>query len=304
MKKKRQHHENTEKILVINNDFYNLDVLGKYLQAEGFDFIIVERWDLSLKRIKNISDVSLIILDCVAFNIQDLEFIKNLKKDENFKCLPIILQTGEVSDTQILEEIQTGILYYLTKPYEKSLLLSIIRSALKQTLQVKEMMAEVKKYKEFPCQVDKSEFRFSTVIEARNLACLIANSFPDPDSAVYGLTELMLNAIEHGNLGITYSEKKQLMLSGNLYDEIQRRSGLNENKNKYVCLSYEETEEYIQVRIKDQGNGFNWQKYLQLSPERACDPNGRGIATAKLSFTSMEYLGNGNEVVCRIKKSP
>lgn len=150
--------------------------------------------------------------------------------------------------------------------------------------------------------MNKAEFRFSTICEAKDLACFVASGCPDPDAALYGLTELMLNAIEHGNLGITYEEKKQLMLSGNLHDEIQRRLGLRENKNKCAYLNYEETEDYIQVHIKDQGNGFDWQKYLYISPERASDPNGRGIATAKLSFASMKYLGKGNEVVCLFKK--
>ncbi|HLD95062.1 MAG TPA: response regulator, partial [Alphaproteobacteria bacterium] len=52
------------------------------------------------------------------------------------------------------------------------------------------------------------------------------------------------------------------------------------------------------IRIKDQGNGFDWKKYLELSPERATDPHGRGIAMAKtLSFSRLEYQGCGNEVV-------
>lgn len=165
-------------------------------------------------------------------------------------------------------------------------------------------MGKVRRHKGSSRLINKSEFKFATISEAKNLAYFIANGFPNPDLAIYGLTELMLNAIEHGNLGITYAEKKQLMLSGNLYDEIQRRLELRENKKKCVYLSYEETEDYIEVHIKDQGNGFDWQRYLYLSSERISDPNGRGIATAKLSFTSMEYLGNGNEVVCKVKKVP
>jgi hypothetical protein len=44
--------------------------------------------------------------------------------------------------------------------------------------------------------------------------------------------------------------------------------------------------------------GFDWQKYLEISPERAYDPNGRGIAMARMiSFDSVEYRGLGNEVV-------
>ena len=42
-------------------------------------------------------------------------------------------------------------------------------------------------------------------------------------------------------------------------------------------------------------------EYLDISPDRATHPNGRGIATTRLmSFNSVEYLGCGNEVICTV----
>jgi hypothetical protein len=149
--------------------------------------------------------------------------------------------------------------------------------------------------------MEQSRFRFQTLEEAKNLAFLIANCFPDPEAVVYGLNEMLINAVEHGNLGITYSEKTQLILEGRLFEEIERRLIQPEHKRKWAYLSFEASEHVIQVRIKDQGNGFDWRQYLEISPERATHPHGRGIATSKLmSFTSLEYIGCGNEVVCTV----
>ena len=54
-----------------------------------------------------------------------------------------------------------------------------------------------------------------------------------------GLVELMINAIEHGNLGITYEEKTDL-LDSNLWSvEVNRRIRLEENKNKYAVVTYQ-----------------------------------------------------------------
>lgn len=39
----------------------------------------------------------------------------------------------------------------------------------------------------------------------------------------------------------------------------------------------------LSFRIRDQGAGFNWQGYLEMSPERAFDTHGRGIAMARTS---------------------
>jgi len=53
----------------------------------------------------------------------------------------------------------------------------------------------------------------------------------------------------------------------------------------------------IEFIIQDQGDGFDWQNYLDISPERAFDSHGRGIAMACMySFDKVEYHGNGNMV--------
>jgi anti-sigma regulatory factor (Ser/Thr protein kinase) len=138
--------------------------------------------------------------------------------------------------------------------------------------------------------------------EARNLAYFIANCFPDPEAAVYGLNELLINAVEHGNLGITYAEKTQLTFEGQMAEEIERRLNLRENAQKWAYLSFNACEKAVKVTIKDQGKGFDWRPYLEISPDRATHPHGRGIATSKLmSFTSIQYLGCGNEVVCAVR---
>jgi hypothetical protein len=54
------------------------------------------------------------------------------------------------------------------------------------------------------------------------------------------------------------------------------------------------------VVVEDQGDGFDWIPYLELAPERAFAPNGRGIAISRqLCFLDMTYMGKGNVVEVR-----
>ncbi len=148
----------------------------------------------------------------------------------------------------------------------------------------------------------EARFDFQTLEEAVNLANLIANCYPEPEKVMFGMHELLVNAVEHGNLGISYAEKAALLLHGGWKEEIERRLGLPENKNKFASLDLKATEEAIVVHIKDDGKGFDWHKYLEVSPDRATDPHGRGIAASRMmSFDSVEYLGAGNEVRCTVK---
>ena len=154
------------------------------------------------------------------------------------------------------------------------------------------MKEQVRRQRRMLGLMEESIFRFRTLEDAKTLAFYIANCFPEPEKVVFGLNELLINAVEHGNLGITYAEKTKLVLSGTWVQEVERRLAAPEYKDKNGRLTFKATKEEIAVTIKDQGQGFDWSNYVELSPARATDPHGRGIAASRLmSFDSMEYLG-------------
>ncbi len=142
-----------------------------------------------------------------------------------------------------------------------------------------------------------ASFAFQTLEAARDLAILLANACPDPQRVVVGLTELLLNAVEHGNLGITYREKGELCEEERWEQEVASRLAHPLNADKEVQVRFTRGPEEIRLVIRDQGDGFDWQAFLEMDPARANDSHGRGIAMARLlSFDSLEYRGCGNEV--------
>ena len=122
----------------------------------------------------------------------------------------------------------------------------------------------------------QARFNFRTLEEASNLAYRLAACFPEPQKAAFGLNELMRNAVEHGNLGIGYDEKANLLRSGGWQEEVNRRANLLENQDKFASLTFETTEEAVVIRIKDRGRGFDWQRYMDFSLERATAPHFQG----------------------------
>ncbi len=68
--------------------------------------------------------------------------------------------------------------------------------------------------------------------------------------------------------------------------------------SRVVTAHFARHSDRLTLHIADQGNGFEWRKYLDFDPERAFDTHGRGIAMAnKVSFDQIEYCGNGNRVL-------
>jgi Histidine kinase-like ATPase domain len=149
----------------------------------------------------------------------------------------------------------------------------------------------------------ETAYEIRTLAEAKELAARLAEAHPDPERVVIGLTELLVNAVEHGNLGITYREKADLLEGGDLQAEIERRLALPELAGRRVKVTLRCDADTVATRIEDCGEGFDWRPYLDYDPERALDPNGHGIAIARgMSFDDVTYHGRGNVVVALVRR--
>lgn len=290
------------KILAVDDEEFNLDIMEYHLAGAGYEVVRAEDGIAALQKLEENADIELIVLDRMMPNLGGMEFLKRIKADSRFRDIPVVMQTAAAATDQVVQGIEAGVYYYLTKPYESAMLISIVVAALRESITKKNLREKVCIYSRILGLLEEARFHFQTLDEAVNLAHYIANCFPEPEKVVFGLHELLVNAVEHGNLGISYAEKTALLRNGDWHAEIKRRLVFPENKKKMGSLSLEVTKEAIVVHIKDDGEGFDWHEYLEFSPDRATDPHGRGIAASRaLSFNSVEYLGAGNEVRCIVK---
>ena len=235
-------------------------------------------------------------------NMDGMQFMEKFKADTSISDIPVIMQTGAAQKNQVAEGIKAGVYYYLTKPYDQDLMLSIVRSAVSSYDEINSIRHELVDYKSRLNMVKECYFEVTTFDDINYLVTFLANFYPDPDRVVLGITELLRNAVEHGNLGITYEEKSELVLNNTLEHEIHKRQDIPENKGKKVLLHYIRDETQITLYIKDEGEGFDWRSYLDIDPDRATHNHGRGIALARmLSFDELEYKGSGNELMCAVR---
>ena len=139
--------------------------------------------------------------------------------------------------------------------------------------------------------------RFRDLDEAKEIGTLLSVLYPQPQSALLGLMELLINAIEHGNLSIGYELKHQLLTSGRWLSEIKRRLALPENRDKYVEIFFKNSPTDIQITITDAGNGFDSLFYQNRIMSEIETLNGRGLILARtLAFDDMIHNSAGNAV--------
>lgn len=289
------------KVLAVDDEVFNLDILELDLTEAGFDVLRAEDGVVAFEILNKHDDIDVVVLDRMMPRMDGMEVLRKLKADPKYRDVPVIMQTAAAQSKQVEEGIQAGAYYYLSKPYDEQLLIGIVRAALHESRNFAMMREEMRKHKNVLGLIEQAQFRFRTLEEAKNVAYYIASCCPDPVATVFGLSELMINAVEHGNLGITYAQKTQLVLEGQWEAEVRKRLELPENKDKYATLCYENNHQTIVISIRDSGQGFAWKDYIDFNPLRMTDPHGRGIAMSRnMSFSHLEYHDEGRKAVCAI----
>lgn len=110
-----------------------------------------------------------------------------------------------------------------------------------------------------------------------------------------GLSELITNAVEHGNLELSYDEKTKFLQDGTYYEEIARRADIDPYKDRRVVITYCIDRDKLKFVIKDDGRGFDWRNLP--SPESILSEcHGRGITIIRHYFDEICFNEIGNEV--------
>jgi len=293
-------------ILVVDDEPLNLDIIEEFLTGKGQPYTVetandgVEAME-KLEADPNKFDV--VLLDRMMPRMSGMEVLAKMSAHSELKHIPVILQTAKVSKEDILEGLKAGAYYYLTKPFTSDILHSVVKTAVKDRGYNKALLASLNVTRSSVKLLKNAHFEFRNLDDVRAVSSLIACACADPEKIAMGLSELMINAIEHGNLGIGYEEKSELRKQDLWESEVSKRLELPENIDSFASIDVLNNAENVEFTITDQGEGFDWAEFMDFDTTRVMDNHGRGIAMAnKLYFSKLEYQGKGNIVTVMVEK--
>jgi len=278
-------------------------ILEEYLISADYDVTTAVNGQIALDKLNETgAHYDVVLLDRMMPVLDGMSVLKIMKQDARLAKIPVIFQTAMVDKNYILEGFKAGAFYYLTKPFTEEELTSVVHDAITDHQHYQHLSTQAEKGLKVFQMMSDANFVFKTIDEGELIATYLSNVFPQFQKMARGLYELIINAVEHGNLEISYAGKSQLLKQGKLHEEIERRLEDEQFRSRRVKLSYHMLGEELRVTIIDEGHGFNWQEYMDINPERMVDSHGRGIALANLfSFDRLEYQGNGNTVTAVVK---
>jgi prepilin-type N-terminal cleavage/methylation domain-containing protein len=117
------------------------------------------------------------------------------------------------------------------------------------------------------------------------------------------LIELLMNAIEHGNCGISYAEKTRWLESGHEMPDLIEKKCLDlAIHERVVHFEYSIHSDFSKFRIADEGDGFNWRALKDPATEpHIMDLHGRGIRMSQVLSQKLTFSEKGNELTFEIR---
>ncbi|PQA89387.1 ATP-binding protein [Hyphococcus luteus] len=236
---------------------------------------------------------AVLVVDLLGFSGDGLEELAESVAGH----VPTVLICEAAQEPHLPEILLDAAFFVIHAPSSKGTVKCIIEAARKKAAQTRAAGAHYLKLLETLKTAETGKFVFRTIQEAETLARFLAYAFPDRAAAAKGLTELMRNAVEHGNLEIGFKEKARLIEDGMLEAEIDRRLADDAYQGRAAEAVLAKKPEGVYVVITDKGPGFAWSDFTKFSPDRAAYKNGRGIQLARLTcFDKLAYNEAGNQV--------
>ena len=286
-------------ILIVDDEPFDLSVLEQMLDDANYRFVKATSGRETRQLITaQTRHLAAILIDWVLPDTDGLELLAWLKARPELGDVEVIVHSVAFHPKHVEKAVDCGAYYYLTKPFQELQLEAIVRAAI-SSFELKQRLKEKVQATEDAFRLlEQGRFRFRSIEEAELISVHIASACGTPESSV-GLRALLVNAVEHGNLEISYEEKGNLLADRRLEAERRRRLELPKYRDRFVEVSLQRFPGQMEVTIKDSGHGFDFEHFMTIDEDRLFDAHGRGVLVASTCL-ELEYIHPGNHVRVRL----
>ena len=120
------------KIFIIEDETSIIQLVQHNLETEGFVVSSSTNGNDGLKELKKF-EPNLLLLDWMLPDLSGIDVCKSLRRDKNFKNLPIIMLTAKGEEEDKVKGLESGVDDYITKPFGFNELMARIKALLRRS---------------------------------------------------------------------------------------------------------------------------------------------------------------------------
>ena len=105
------------KVLIVDDDQDLLDMIGLFIEIEGYQTELVTSGESALEAIRN-APPDLMILDLVMPGLGGFDVLSRMRKEFPQLNLPVIMVTAQEERSAHVQALQNGVVDYIQKPVD------------------------------------------------------------------------------------------------------------------------------------------------------------------------------------------
>lgn len=119
-------------VLVVDDFATMRRIIKGALKTIGFNNIFeAEDGNGALNVLKK-ENIGLVMSDWIMPNMNGLELLKAIRKNEKFKDIPFIMVTAEGQKKNVMDALESGVNSYIVKPFTPQVLLGKLKKVFKE----------------------------------------------------------------------------------------------------------------------------------------------------------------------------
>lgn len=287
--------ENETRILIVEDEEVNLRLMEGMLSHLGHRLILARNGKQALKKFYKLKP-DIVILDILMPRISGIEVLQEIRNKDTGTI--VIMVTASNKEEHAIESLRLGANNYLKKPVNYDDLVPLIHkynSAIQKKSTERQILSRMLR-KKMIMEIENDLQLIAKV--AQYLANETASIFNEDEivSVNIAMLELLVNAFEHGNLGINYAEKSKAIKERRLDRLYQERLSNPPYNKRMIKIEFTLEKDFCEWTIEDEGEGFDANILEKIKDDMRDHEHGRGIFISKLHLDEMEYLDGGRTV--------
>jgi FixJ family two-component response regulator/anti-sigma regulatory factor (Ser/Thr protein kinase) len=291
--------EQKSKILLVDDEELVREELGGLLSDEGYQVVVGADGQQGLELFKE-QRPDLVITDVRMPRVTGLELVAAIR--EASPDTPVTVITGHGTEEMAIQALRAGVTDFIKKPVrvdDLNAALARMETALHFARHDPSNLPSAAHLVErvWTYELTNERAAIPDFVDVLLTTCSTGADRGQLMELSLALRELILNAVEHGNLALTYEEKTTALEAGRLEELLIERARQPELVDRRVLVKASRTDKSLAVEVTDQGKGFNWRSLPDpTDPSYLLADHGRGVLLAQLSVDELRYSEAGNQV--------
>ena len=239
----------------------------------------------------------LVLSDIKMPRMTGLQLLESIRAEDS--DVLIVILTGSGSAEHAIQALRHGANNYIQKPIDGTDIIPILQkyAGVIQERTVDVDIHEMFVERAFTLELENSLEMIPKVADRLLRETCGAIKRADQLGVRLGLVELLLNAVEHGNLNISYEQKGESIETADGLETLCRtRLSDPELAARRVTIQFRMDATACEWVIADEGAGFDWKALPDPTGAGLLESHGRGILLSRTQFDTLEFQGRGNIV--------